>query len=307
MGCTSIEGIGKVEEIDEVEPSQTDPDLLVGTWLWRTTEFSDGNTFTPVSWDTFTPHIRFTAEHQQYGGNVGCNHLGGEFTAYTDGRIKLQIGASTLMLCSDDIMAAETLWMENDGNITEYIVTDDELHLLTDAGDRFIFEREGEVSVESRIYTAILNDWGSENEGTHLIVDKTAFNQEGVSASDTRGDVLDKFEVSDALLDAFFAAQNDAPITIEFPNGDVPLLNKAKYDALFSEGDTAGWEAFKTEYPNVEMIFTFSHIGFTDDEALVYFSVHMPHFHGGYYSHRSQPDSGYRANTSGQIWSDMEE
>lgn len=218
----------------------------------------------------------------------------------------LFIIGSTEMLCEDERMAGDLLWNERAQQLHRYEIEGDRLSLFTPAGDAFEFVREGAISAESRIYAAVINDW---SDGGYLFVREPAFNQAGVSAAETRQQLEALFSqrgereaISAELLDAFFAAQTDT-LSLTLPNGDPTFISQAELDNIFADGEEQGWQTIAERFPDVQLIFTLSNVGFSDNEALVYSAIRMPQQETGYYSIRTAGNGNYLGNSTSLLWS----
>ncbi len=298
------------------------PDKLLATdWRWHGAKLADGHTVEPFTSTTFHPSIRFTVEPAPnegeigfvFTGNMGCNGMGGTYAADASGRFEIYGVGSTQMLCEDERMAGDLLWTELAPRLNRLEFEGDEMHLMTSDGDVFLFLPEGEVSAENDIYAAIINDWLG-NDDAYLIVSDSSFNQAGVSEAETRQQINSLFPkrdeiegISAELLDSFFANQSDT-LDLALPNGDASFITQTELDTIFADSSGQGWQTLTERYPDLQLIFTFSNIGYSDSEALVYYAIHTPNQQAGYYArHFAGPFGFDGGNETSLIWSAAQE
>ena len=276
----------------------TATDLIDQNWVWQHTDLADGSRFTPVL-STLTPsYLRFgtatiidTGESGlSYGGNMGCNGMGGTYFVTPNDDLLLNPPFSTDMLCEDEAMVGEYFWKERITSIYRYTVDGDTLRLFVANGDVFVFEREVEMSDENRIYRDILSEWG--NDAPILVVAESAAGQQGATPDDIRATLTELFghradDMQTETVDDFLA-RNDTPTALPDVltlDANITFVTQAELDELFANGTEAGWEAIAAQYNNVKWIFTFSLPGFNaaGDQAIVYYGLRYRNFNGGYY------------------------
>lgn len=293
-------------------------DLIDQNWLWQHTDLADGSRFVPVSADIEPSYLRFGTQtisnmresEQHYGGNMGCNGMGGTYFANAEQQLLLAGPDSEAMGCQEEAMASDDFWFERVTSIYRYTIDRDTLRLFAASGDTFVFEREVEISAENRIYRDILSEWS--NDAPILVVTKSAAGRPSTTPDDIRATLNELFgnghndmqaETVDDLL-----ARNDAPTAL----ADVLTLDAtivvdpSELDDLFANGTEAGWETIADQYNSAQTIFTFSLLRFNvaGDQAIVYYGIRYPGFNGGYYALTSNSGDHWIGGSASNAWSE---
>jgi hypothetical protein len=245
---------------------------------------------------------------------MGCNNIGGTYFANADGALLISAGFSTSMLCEEAAMESEDFWRLSVPLVYRYAIEGDRLRLFVANGDTFVFAREGEISAENRIYRSILSGWGSATP--ILIVAESAAGRPGATPADIRAtlDSLfgdspeDSLKLQADTVDDFLA-RNAAPSALAEVlalDADMIFIDPAELDALFADGEDAGWEALAAQYDGAETIFTFSLPGFdaTGHHALVYYGVRYRGFAGGYYALKFNSGDDWHGGATSLAWSE---
>ncbi|MCG8349169.1 MAG: nucleotidyltransferase family protein [Chloroflexales bacterium] len=297
-------------------------DLINQKWLWQHTDRADGSRFAAVSADREPSYLRFrtstTGNIRQaglgYGGNMGCNGMGGAYFANADGALLLGLSSSTLMGCEEAAMESEDFWRLSVPLVYRYTIEGDTLRLFVANGDTFVFAREGEISAENRIYRSIMIGHGSDTP--ILIVAESAAGRPGATPADIRTTLdrlfgaspEDSFALQAETVDDFLArnAASTGLAEVLTLDADMAFIDPAELDALFANGEDAGWDALAAQYNGAETILTFSLPGFgaTGDQALVYCGVRSRGFDGGYYALKFNSGDDWYGGSTSLVWSE---
>lgn len=286
-------------------------ELIDVTWTWQRVEYADSSTYTPYTSPTFSPTLKFgTATTpnfgeagQLYSGNWGCNGMGGLYFVNEYNEFLALGGGSTMMFCGEAEMESESIGATLLSAAHRFERIDNELHLITLAGDRMIFTPQAEILADAQIYLDIINGWGGTNT-PFLVVAETKSRPSGISEAEASAGIQalfpDRGEPSTTLstesIETFFLQQTGDAVKIELPNDDIQLISKSELEALFADGDEAGWQAIQEQYPGVGVIFAFSDVGFFGDKALVYYEVWTGGSIAPYYSIRFKTDDSWQGN-----------
>jgi len=292
-------------------------DLVEQNWLWQYTELVDGSRFVPVSADIEPSYLRFrtdtTPNMGEAGrGNMGCNGMGGNYFANGDQQLLMSGVGSNSMLCGEEAMESEYFWADHAPTIYRYEIYGDTLRLFATGGSTFVFEKEGAITVENRIYRSIFSGWGG--DVPVLVVAESNAGRPGATNDDIRDRINGVFghlsedmvgDLDDTISN--FLETNSAPadLTEEFTlDENVIVISSTELGQLFAEGAEAGWMAIADQYDGAQIIFSFSQPSFNDsgDQVLVYYSIRQGDSYLGYYAFKFDSGDNWDGGMSSLAW-----
>lgn len=242
--------------------------------------------------ETLRPAIAYF-KSGKVGGRAACNYYGGPYEV--DGK-KLAIGAlmGTSVGCGGHKGEEEKALRRGMQSAESYTVEGDRLTLAFPDG-KLIFQALPDVrGDEQAVYAAVLEEWDG-GPGPIVIVNKNRIGPAGRNLDDA----VDRIRRENAarpgykpILDAEtlsdFRDKNTGTLDMSrVVDLEVPtvFVSEAEIEALFTDGEEAGWSRFKKTYPGAREIISLSRVGFNGngDQSLVYIGVRAKDYEEGHY------------------------
>jgi heat shock protein HslJ len=273
----------------QAEPPPPITPLTGSVWLLETAVRRSDGQATSHAVPEWLPVTAAFADGQ-ISGSDGCNSYGGSY--HVEGE-QFSVGeiARTAAGCEDETINLFSELLLTGLTTAERFTLDGERLTIHFPGGELIFRAKAVDEAitqadEQAIYAAVLREsFGLSGELQYVIGRQTVATPPGVTLDAAMEQVAGELgELLDPTAVADFSEKNSEPQSLE---GLIALplpttfLEQADIEAL-----GGNWARFQELYPNTPAIVSFSRIGFSDagDQALLYYTVQLEDFSGGYYA-----------------------
>jgi heat shock protein HslJ len=279
--------------------------------LWQLTRIVSRDT--PTGPDSIATELIGQWEHitayfvdGEVGGSTGCNHYGASYQINDTQLTLTKELVSTAALCSDERgNRRERAFLAGLEAATSYAIADHQLTIAHPDGELIFQAQPDQAGNEIAVYAELLRGWQGGQEQL-VILNEIRTGAPGSDIDET-GNVVQQQFGSILPLWENFRAKNSAPqvitgtLDIGFPT---TFISTAEVEALFANGEQAGWPAFRQRYPGAQRIFSLSRVGFNaaGDEALVYLGIRSEQDTGGFYNRLTLHYGIWKTAQGTRIW-----